>query len=254
MRSMMCRFRVKVLGLSLFALCGVGAFMAGSVQGNWLENGKEVTANKEVLTEAYTIIELQIPSLNVEIRCTTIEGKEIKLLASSEKGEGKVAFSGCTTWWPAGLKGTAQPKCTPEKQPIVWGGTVLLVLLAKTKGGALKNYVLFSPSIDIFEEEEVVLPFTTITLPSECALLKTSTITGSLVAECGTLVAFAFASEDCNLERVLHLLRPGPTVWFKGKEDAEEVKDALKVGLNAMTLAGVGAVELVSRNSWAGHV
>ncbi len=220
---------LKGLGLALLALCGLMAAMAASAQANWLENGAELTANKNVTAKAHTTGKLLVSSLNFEIRCTTVKGEGLKVVAKSGTAEGKVAFSGCTAFQIS--DGKEQKNCKPS-EPITAGGKALLVL------HNAKNYVLFEP--------ETGKPFTTITLSELCALAETSDVTGSLVAECGTLSGGVFAGEDCNVARAEHLLQPAPAALFTG--------DKLAFGENAATLQGIAAVELESKNSWAGHI
>jgi hypothetical protein len=189
-----------------------------------------------------------IPALNIEFRCTTQEAKELKLLvgtATTATAEGKVAFSGCTTF----SKGVAVPKCGPENQPIVAGGLSLVKLLALTKGGILLNVLLY-------EQTNSTTPFTTIKLSEECALAETSNVTGSVVFECGILEPVnTFKQEDCKTSRAVHLVQaPAQAIWWLGKEDAEAVEDKLKFGANAATAGGIAAVELESGNPWGGEV
>ncbi len=184
--------KLRALGLTVLALCGLTALMAASAQANWLEEGKE--------------IHFQIST------------------------------------------GTEQKNCKP-KEPILAGGRALIKLYALTKGGVLLNVILF--------EQEGTKPFTTVTLPELCSLAETSDVTGSLVAECGILDAGAFVQEDCNKERVLHLLQaPAQTGWFESdlKGGHVEVQDKLKFGENAATLDGIADVELESKKTWAGHI
>lgn len=240
--------RIRVFALGLLALCGLTALMAASASANWLEDGKEIHVNLKVVGQAHTTAELEVPSLKLEFRCTTVTPDDVLLLPLSTTALGKVNFSGCSAWSPEGLKGTEQKNCKPT-EPIKAGGVALIKLLAKTKGGALKNYILFEP-----EPGEA---FTTIVLPALCALAETSKVTGSTVAECGTLDAEKkFVSEDCNVERVQHLIQAGPTVWFEsdGAGGHKEVIDDLKFGTNLAFVLGIASVELESGKPWCGHV
>jgi hypothetical protein len=250
MSSIVSRF--KVLGLCMLALCGLTTLTATRAQANWLENGVEVTVNKSVKAQAHTTGKLVISSLNFEIRCPTLVAENLKIVGSSTKAEGKVKFTGCKGFDQS--TGTEQKNCTPEtaggvKETVLAGGLTLIKLLALTKGGTLLNVILF--------EQKEAEPFTTIKLPALCALGETSSVTGSLVAECGLLSGSpaVFVQEDCKEPGVKHLLQAPPqTEWFQGKEDAEVIKDELKFAGKKAILQGIAAAELESGNSWAGHV
>jgi hypothetical protein len=236
--------KLRALGLTVLALCGLTALMATSAQANWLENGVEVKENKNVVAAAHTPGTLVVASLNLEIKCTTLASEGLKIVASSATAEGKVAFSGCTAF----SKGVEASKCTPENQPIKAGGLALVKLLALKEGGTLLNVVLF--------EQKGTEPFTTVKLPATCSLAETSNVTGSLVAECGILEPVnTFVQEDCSTSRATHLLQaPTQTIWFQGKEDKEKVEDKLKFGANAATLLGIASATLASGNPWAGEI
>jgi hypothetical protein len=239
--------RFKLLGLCMLALCGLTAFMAASAQGNWLENGVAITVKKPLKLKAHTPVNYLIPALNFEIKCTTLEAKEMQLLvgtSTTATAEGKVALSGCAGF----SKGVEQKNCKPENQPIVLGGLWLVKLLALTKGGTLLNVILV--------EQNGASPLATIKFSELCPLAETTNVTGSVVLECGLLEPVnTFKQEDCSSSRTVHLLQaPQQTVWFFGKEDSEEVKDELKFGANKTTLDGIIAAELVSGNPWGGEV
>ncbi len=236
--------RLKAFGLCLLALCGLTALMATSAQANWLVGGAELTTeNKNVLAKAHTTGKLIVSSLNFEIRCTTVEGKGLKIVKSSTKGEGKAAFSGCTAFQIS--DGKEQKNCKP-KEPILAGGIVLLKPYALAKGAPLFSIVLFEPETEGGK-------FTTVELPELCALAETSDVTGTVAAACGQLKESKFASEDCNVASVSHLLLPVVTLWL-GKNDEVQVKEKMKFGENEATLEGIAAVELESKESWAGDV
>ncbi len=238
--------RFKVLSITLLALYGSTALMAGGAQGNWLESGKEVTVNKNLVVKAHTTYKMTISKSNLEFRCTTLKSEGLKLLASSTTGEGNIAFSDCLAFQTS--DGKEQKNCKPT-EPIVGGSTASLKLLAKTKNGTLNNYILFGAKSG--------KPFTTITLPEACALAETSEISGSFVAECGTLVGGVFTFEDCKTERAEHLLQVvNNAAMFEsdGKGGHMEVKENLKFGENETISSGIVGAELESKNSWAGHV
>jgi hypothetical protein len=238
--------RFKLLGLCMLALCGLTALMAAGAQGNWLENGVETTVNKNVLVKAHTTLTFSVPALNIEFRCTTLKQEGLKLVAKSATAEGKVAFSGCTSF----SKGVEVPKCAPENQPIVAGGLALVKLLALTQNGVLLNVLLY--------EQKGIEKFTTIKLSPTCALSETSNITGSVVFECGKLEPVnTFVQVDCGVSSVAHLLQaPAQTIWWEsnGAGGHKSVEDKLKFGANAATVGGIASDELESGNSWAGHV
>jgi hypothetical protein len=228
---------LKALGLSVIAALSLMAFMAAGAQANWLVEGVELKANETVSVAAHTEGKLAVPAKNIEFRCTTIGAEGLKLVASSEKAEGKVKFTGCTAFQIS--TGTAQANCKP-KEPITAGGFALIIL--HTNG---QNYILFSP--------ETGKPFTTVELPELCALAETSPVTGSLVAECGKLAEvekkLVFSHLDCNTSEVTHLIQPASASLFEA--------DKLKFGANPATLAGIAAVKLSGANvnkAWAGHV
>lgn len=238
--------RFKVLSVTLLVLCGFLALMVGGARGNWLESGKEVTANKNLVVKAHTTFKMAVSTLNLEFRCTTLKGEGIKLLASSATGEGNIAFSNCAAFSIS--EGKEQKNCKPS-EPIVGGSTASLKLLAKTKNGTLSNYILFGGKSG--------KPFTTITLPELCALAETSDISGSFVAECGTLVGGVFTFEDCKTERTEHLLQVvNSAAIFEsdGKGGHMEVKENLMFGENSTVSSGIVGAELESKNGWAGHV
>jgi hypothetical protein len=227
---------LRALGLSLLAIAGLMAFMAAGAQANWLVEGVELKANETVSVATHVEGKLAVPAKNIEFRCSTIGAEGLKLLASSEKAEGKVKFTGCTAFQIS--NGAEQKNCKP-KEPIVAGGFALIILHPATSG---QNYILFSPP----KEGEKTLPFATIEVSELCALTETSPVTGSLVAECLTS---ALAHEDCNTSEVTHLIQPASTELFPS--------DTLKFGASAATLKGVAAVKLSGANlnkKWAGHV
>jgi hypothetical protein len=239
--------KLRALGLTVLALCGLTALMATSAQANWLENGVETTVNKVVKAKAHLAGKLVISSLNFEIRCPTLEAEGLEIVHNSKEATGKVKFTGCKGFQIS--TGTVQGNCTPEttggvKEVVTAAGKALDVKLATVSGGTLKEYILF---------EENGAAFSTIKLPALCALAETSNVTGSLVAECGELVSEKFVAENCSVAQKVHLLQAAtPTVFFKGTGDTEKVEDKLKFGANAATLAGIAAVELASGNSWSG--
>ena len=237
----------KILGLSMLALCSLAALTATSAQANWLENGVVVTANKSVLAKAHTTIKLVISSLNFEIRCPTLVGENLEIVGSSTKAEGAIKFSGCKGFQIS--NGAVQNNCEPftgtEKGVIKAGDLALIQKYATVKHGVLSTWILF--------EAATGKPFSTIELPELCALAQSSKVTGSVILECGELNGSSvFVSDDCSVARVSHLLQPGPTVVFNGAEDETKVEDSLKFGTNAAVLSGIAAVELASKNTWAG--
>ncbi len=235
--------RINVLALALLALCSLTALMATSAQANWLESGAEVMSNKNVLLKAHTTTKLVVSSLNFEIRCTTLKAEGAKIVAKSTVGEGKVAFSGCTAFQIS--TGTEQKNCKPS-EPIKAGGKSLIVILATKFGDAssLRVFLLLEP--------EAGKPFTTIVLPELCALAETSEVTGSLVAECGSLSGGVFVGENCNVARVEHLQRQAPAGLWRGATHTEQAEHELCFGENKAKLEGILADELESKNSWAG--
>ena len=81
--------KLRALGLTVLALCGLTALMATSAQANWLENGVEVTVNKNVLAKAHTTGTLSVPTLNIEFRCTTLTQSGLKIVANKCDGRRK---------------------------------------------------------------------------------------------------------------------------------------------------------------------
>jgi hypothetical protein len=253
--------KLRALGLTVLALCGLTALMATSAQANWLENGAEVTVNKEVKAKAHTEGKLLISSLNFEIRCPTLDAEEIKLTAKSTHATGKVKFLGCEGFQisPSEL----QKNCTPHSPgqaagTIVAGGQALIVKYATEKGkpSTLREYILLE-NIDL-GEKEIKLPFTTVELPELCALAETSEVKGSLLAECGELNGSSvFVGENCSVAQKVHLLQAAPIVTFykedpKTKEDTLDVLDELLFGENKAKVDGIASTELASGNPWAG--
>jgi len=220
---------LKAFGLSLLAVAGLMAFMAAGAHANWLVEGVELAANENVAVETVVEGKLAVPAKNVEFRCKVVEAEGLKLLAKSEKAEGKVKFKTCLAFE---LKtGVAVKNCNP-KEPIVAGGFALLVL------HNAQNYVLFEP--------EANKPFTVVEVGELCALTETSEVKGKLVAEC---LNEALAHVDCNVNELVHRLKPAPAALFEA--------DKLLFGANPATLEGVAAVKLNGVNlnkKWAGHV
>ena len=228
--------RAKALALTALALCSLTAMMASSAQATWLVGaGELVSGLRGIWTRGpHTPIKLVISARNIEVRCEAASAGSSSILGSTNKAVAEASISPlfweCETF--ALSSGALQSKCTPENQPITVGGRALVILHNS------KNYVLFEPGLG--------QPFTTIEFPETCALTETSNVTGSLVAECGTLSFAAFKGEDCAVKRKEHLLRAAPASLFEA--------DKLKFGANAATLEGIGAVELLTEEEWAGHV
>lgn len=216
---------LRVFGLSILAVLGLMAFMAGGAQANWLIEtaGKELKENASVEVTQVGTGKLIVEKKNIEFQCSTLTSKELKLVASSAKGEGSVEFSGCKAFSPPG-SGKESKNCNPINQPIKASGLVLVVL---HEG---KNYLLF--------EENGATPFATVKVGELCALVETSNVTGDLTAECGDLegtpVAWVFL--DCSNMAVLHLIRPAPAALFPNK---------LKFGANEAKLEGEASVILI---------
>jgi hypothetical protein len=224
---------LKALGLMVVAALGLMAFMATGAQANWLVNGVELKANEAVAATAHTNGILTVPAKKLEIECTTLASKNLKLLASSATAEGEVEFSNCTTFSPPGAERKEQKNCKPG-EPIKAGGKAKLIL------HNAQNYVLFEPTTAGGK-------FATITFGELCSLTETSDVKGTLVAECLTS---ALAHADCNTSEASHLIQPAPAALFTGD------KLTYGAGLEA-TLKGVAKVELSGESKgkpWAGHV
>ena len=239
--------RFKILGLSMLALCSLAALTATSTRANWLENGVEITANKNVQAKAHTTSQLIVEKLNFEIRCPVLAGVGLKIVAKSTKGEGKFKFTGCKSFEKS--TGTEQKSCEPEnkgvKGEIIAAGLTSIVRLTMIKGGALLIWLLIQPGTGE--------PFTTIELPEACALTQTSEVKGSLVVECGELVSEEFVGEECSVAQKVHLLRPpGRSVYFNGPKDETPVTDEIVFGKNPAKLQGIISDELQSGNAWSG--
>jgi hypothetical protein len=230
------------LGLAVLAMLGLMGLTAVGARANWLVLLTDAPTNladkTEVEANAHTAITLLIPKKNIEIVCTTLKGETLLLRTAPEgTGEGKLAFSGCTTYsLTPELK--AQPNCNPINQPIKAAGLAQVIL--HTNGD---NYVLLKPHSG--------KAFTTIEYSELCALTETSTLGGSLVAECGHLAAGSFVHLDCKAHRVIQLFRqvPGTTLF---------PSDKLIYGLSSeATLDGIAAVSVKGIHAgfaWGGHV
>jgi hypothetical protein len=217
---------LRVIGLLTLALCGLMAMLTAVAQANWLVEGVELKANETVAVSTHTEAKLAVPAKSLEFRCTTVASEGLKLLASSADAEGGVKFSGCTAFQIS--TGTVQKNCKP-KEPIVAGLQVLPFL-----HNGLVYWLYHAPAGK---------PFTTIELPELCALMETSPITGSLVAECLTS---ALAPTSCSASEATHLVRPASGPLFPS--------DVIHVGASAATLEGVTAVKLSGANvgrKWA---
>lgn len=233
---------LRAFGLTIVAAFGLMAFMAVGAQANWLylegTTAVELTKNELVKVAKHTEDgTLEIEGINASVLCKKIEGEDLLLVpgnATTATATGSVAFSECVTLEKK--SGLEQPKCTPENQPIKAAGKAKIVL--HTNG---QNYVLFEP-----EEGK---PFTTIKFPETCALIETSNVTGSLVAECGELSGGAFVQEDCKNHQVSHLLQQASTELF--------TSDELKFGSHKASIKGIVSVELAGEHakaSWSGEV
>jgi len=244
---------LRALGLSFVAVLGLMAFMASGAQANFqyllTVNGviDDVPDNLPTVS-AHSEGVLLVPGKNLEIKCPTVESDPsapVLLLASSTVAHGHLIFSGCKTFTISPL--TEQTKCKPwspgqvkESGIILAGGLAELVLHPTPNS---KSYVLFKPLV----VGGVTQPFTTIELPETCALAETSKVTGSLVAECGELVAGAFSGGNCATHRVKQLLRSVTAGLFPA--------DVLKFGANEAFIDGIAAVELggaLAGKSWGG--
>ena len=241
--------RFKIVYLTVLALCGLTALMATSAQANWLESGAEVTVNKNVKAKAHTTGKLIVEKLNLEIRCPTLTGEGLKLVAKSTKAEGKVKFTGCKSFQKS--TGTESKNCEPlagtEKGVIKAGGIILTVKYALIQGNAasLETFLLYEP--------ETGKAFATVEFSELCALASTTEVKGSFVADCGELVSEKFVAEECSVAQVAHLLKPaGPTKFWKGASHTEVVEDILLFGKNEAKVEGIASDELESGNTWAG--
>jgi hypothetical protein len=205
------------------------AMLTAVAQANWLVEGVELKANETASVSTHTETKLAVPAKNIEFRCTTVASEGLKLLASSANAEGKIKFTGCTAFQIS--TGTVQKNCKPI-EPIVAGMQVLSILHNS------RVYWLWHGFKGV--------PITTIEVSELCALMETSTVTGSLVTECLTS---ALASASCSLSEITHLVQPAPAPLFPS--------DVIHVGLSDATLGGVDAVKLSGANAgknWAGHV
>ena len=223
----------KVLGLMFTLALSFFMLLAAGAQANWLVGGVELKVNKGVLAKAHSALELNVASHSIEFRCANVSASGVELKASSAEATGKMVFSGCKAYSPIALTGTEQKNCNPVN-PIEVGFKASLLL----HNGV--NYVLFAPNPS-------TSPFTTIEIGLFCALAETSDVTGSLVAQCGRLNASSeFEGENCNVAGVTHLIKPALLALFTA--------DSLKFGANGASFAGIAAVELSSKESWAGHI
>jgi len=238
------KYGLRAFGLTIVAALGLMAFMAAGAQANWLylEGGvaHELTSNELVeVTKHSADGTLLIEGVNASILCQKIQGNDLLLIpgnATTATATGKVAFSECVTLEKS--TGKEVKNCNPLNQPIEAAGKAKVIL--HTNG---QNYVLFEP--------EAGKPFTTIKFGELCALIETSNVTGSLVAECGELNASSvFVQEDCKIHQVKHLLRQAPEALFPS--------DILKFGAHKATIDGIVAAELAGvghkGQSWSGEV
>jgi len=235
---------LRAFGLSFLALSALMAFMAVGAQANWLilSGGGTVETTAKVAAAAHTPGVLLIPAKNLEIECTTVTSEGITLAEKSTLATGKVAFSGCTTYSTAESKLTLASKCKPTNAE------------GKIKAGGVAHLLLHEGQNYVLLEPETGKPFTTIEFGPECALTETSTVKGSIVAECGHLKSETekvFVHDNCATHQVNGLLQqvPGTTLF---------PNDKLIYGLNsAASVDGLALVSLEApflNASWGGHV
>lgn len=229
---------LKALGLSFLAAFGLAAIVAADAQANWLylEGGvaKELIANELIKASAHQEVSLLFlgGELNgVEIRCATIEGEDLLLIAKSSEAAGKVAFNNCHTFH----NGTKAPLCDPSNQPVKAAGKAHLILVEG------KNYLLFEPNTGG--------SFTTFEFDEELCLFLSIEIFGSFTAECGQLNGSGvFVGEDCAIHQVSRLLKQAPNAVST---------DKLTYGLSTLSLDGIAKAELagaLAGRSWSGEV
>lgn len=236
---------ISTFSLSLIAILGLMIFLAGGAQANWLlllANGTldELTGDTEgVKVKEHSELISLLLSNGVKIRCETLAGEDVLLQpgnATTAEATGKVAFSNCHTF---DKNGTAAPKCDPLNQPVKASGKAHIIL----HGG--KNYMLFNPP------EGLEGFFAIVKIDEElCALIETSEVTGSLVAECGQLnKSGIFVGEDCKVHAVSHLLQQAPQALFPS--------DELRFGELKASLDGIANLELAEDGiglAWSGEV
>lgn len=162
----------RVLGLLAMTIVGLMAAVTPGAQANWTVEGSELTANETVEISLFSPFVLSVAKINLEIKCTTGAGENFKLTGKSGTADGKIKFSGCTTYSPIG-SGKENKNCKP-KEPIVFTLKSLLIL----HNGI--NYILHEATTEGGK-------LATIEFSELCALAETADLTGSTVLECGHL-------------------------------------------------------------------
>lgn len=229
---------VRALGLSLVAVLGLMGLMAGSAGANWLvlHNGVVVEPDVTLSVKVHKEIILLVPAQNLEILCLKAESDPtapILLLEKSTVGHGHIVISECTTI----IKKVISNGCKPTESLL--GGGLLELILHNAKNYILLKALAGKPLFHVKFD------------PVKCALLELSEVTGSLVFECGKLVAGFFTFADCREHEVTHLLQQAPQALFPS--------DTLKFGLNTMLLDGIldtliNGPALYVGDAWGGHV
>ena len=222
------------LASSLLAILGLMAVLAAGAQANWLVEGTELTTNETVAVKPHTPWTLKVLAKNLELQCSTVESEGLTLIAKSGTGEGKVKYSKCVTFSPP-ESGKESKNCKP-KEPIIAGGKTLIILHNS------ENWILDEPGSGSIK-------FSTIEFSELCALTESADLTGTVVLECGTLLASQWVHLDCKSSSSLRLERPAPETLFSS--------DSLKFGPNVAIPGGIIALSLAGINAtkpWAAEI
>jgi len=219
---------LKVLGLCLLGALSMMAFSAAAAQAvtpEWKILGTTLVGTRSISASAKTqfLLESKVgkTATAITIHCSTLKiddgliyGSEF---AAGKKGTslGTLLFTGCTTL----LNGALSVVCKPV-EPIEAKVKNLLILHNSD------TYILFEPHEGTKFTE---IGFGT----GECSV-PTTPITGSVVSECLTAAA---VHEDCDLEKVEHLISTAPAALFES--------DKLSFGANPATLTGTASLKII---------
>ena len=219
--------------LCLLVAAGLTMLMGSSSQAlaGWRVGGVELKAKESVGAEVHPLKKdkkrhhvITIPVLG-KVLCkefhVTIGGSGSISLTPSVDATFQIQYLGCETY---DKKEVVVPSCKPT-EPIKVGGKAHLILHNS------RNYVLFEPEVAGGK-------FTTIEFGELCALVETSEIKGTLVAEC---LNTELVAVDCATESVHHLIEPAPAELFS--------TDTLKFGANSMTFEGITDTWLSGTNA-----
>jgi len=211
--------------MGVLSMMAFSAVAAQAVTPEWKILGNTLVGTRSINAHAATqfLLESKVgkTATSLIIHCSTfniddglIYGSEFSV---GKKGTslGTLLFTDCTTL----LNKVLAPVCKPV-EPISAKVKNLLILHNSD------TYILFEP--------EEGTTFTNIAFGTGECSVPTTPITGSLVSECLTA---AGVHEDCDLEKVEHLISTAPAALFES--------DKLNFGANPATLTGTASLKII---------